>query len=80
MGGDLYRVSRLEHSRPATLSDYRIVVNRSAKIVRQRFWVSIVAANGKTLFHSEQYKSQNYAREIAHQIAAALDGNYIDLT
>lgn len=62
------------------MSDYRLVVNRSKRLIGQRFWVTIIAANGQTLFHSEQYKSQNYARELAHQFAELVDGNYIDLT
>lgn len=65
---------------PNPVSDYRVIVHRSARPIRQKFWVTIVAANGQTLFHSEQLKSLEYAKTLAHQTTEALDGNFIDLT
>ena len=62
------------------MSDWRVVVQRSKRLIGQRFWISIAAANGQTLFHSEMLKNQVYARQLAQRITEALDGNYIDLT
>jgi uncharacterized protein YegP (UPF0339 family) len=62
------------------VSDYRVIVKRSPAKLRQRFHVTIVAANGKTLFTSENLKNLGYARKLAEETAQALDGNLVDLT
>jgi hypothetical protein len=49
-------------------------------VIRQRFYVTIVAANGETLFTSEQYRDKSYAIELGQRFAAKLDGNFINAT
>jgi hypothetical protein len=62
------------------VSDYRVLAKRSSKRLKQRFYVTIVAANGRALFKSEMYRDRNYAVELGQRIAASLDGNFINLT
>jgi hypothetical protein len=62
------------------VSDYRVIVKRSPAKIRQRFHVTIVAGNLKTLFTSENLKNLGYARKLAEDTAQALDSNLIDLT
>jgi uncharacterized protein YegP (UPF0339 family) len=62
------------------VSDFRIVANRSGRLIRQKFYVTIVAANGETLFTSEQYRDKSYAIELGQRFAAKLDGNFINAT
>ena len=65
---------------PLGVSDYRIVVHRSDKVVRQRFYVTIIAANGEPLWTSEMFRDKDYAIEFANRWAAITDGNMIDET
>jgi hypothetical protein len=62
------------------VSDYRVFAKRSSKLLKQRFYVTIVAANGRSLFKSEMYRDRNYTVELGQRIAAALDGNFVNLT
>jgi hypothetical protein len=62
------------------VSDYRVIVKRSPAKLRQRFHVTIVAANGKTLFTSENYRNKAHAMDLAERMAGVMDGNLIDLT
>ena len=62
------------------MSDFRIVAQRSGRMIRQKFYVTIVAANGETLFTSEQYRDKSYAIELGQRFAAKLDGNFINAT
>lgn len=39
---------------------------------RQRFWVTIVASNGKTLFHSENYRDKRDAMNAIDLILLAI--------
>ena len=62
------------------MSDYRIVVQRSDKVLRQRFYVVCLAANGESEWHSEMYRDKDYAIEFGQKWAAITDGNLIDET
>jgi hypothetical protein len=63
------------------MSDYKVLANRSSKpLLKQKFYVTIVAANGETLFTSERYRDKDYAVELAHTWAGYCDGNFIDAT
>jgi hypothetical protein len=62
------------------VSDFRVIAHRSGRVIRQKFYVTIVAANGETLFTSEQYRDRDYAVELGQEFAAKLDGNFIDAT
>lgn len=62
------------------MSDFRIVAQRSGRMIRQKFYVTIVAANGETLFTSEQYRDKSHAIELGQRFAAKLDGNFINAT
>ena len=42
--------------------------------------MTIVAANGRTLFHSENLKDHRYALELGQTMAGLLDGTLIDET
>lgn len=49
-------------------------------MLRQKFYVLIVAANGETLFTSEMLRDRSYAVELGQRFAAKLDGNFINAT
>lgn len=62
------------------MSDFRVIAHRSGRLIRQKFYVTIVAANGETLFTSEQYRDRDYAVDLGQRFAAKLDGNFINAT
>lgn len=63
------------------MSDFRVIAKRSGRLIRQKFYVTIVeAGNGKTLFTSEMYRDRDYAVELGQRFAAKLDGNFINVT
>jgi hypothetical protein len=62
------------------LNDYRVIAQRSSRIIRQKFYVTIVGSNGKTLFTSEMLRDRDYAVELGQRFAAKLDGNFINAT
>jgi hypothetical protein len=62
------------------VSDYRIVVKRSPRRIRQKFYVVCVAANGETEWHSELYRDKDYAVSFGEKWAAITDGNLINST
>lgn len=61
------------------MSDYRILVKRSPRRIKQRFHVTVVdAGNGRTLLHSENLRDLSYARRLAQRLTHDLDGIFID--
>lgn len=62
------------------MSDYRIVVQRSPRLLRQRFFVTCIATNGEPEWHSEMYRDKDYALEFGQKWATITDGNLIDET
>lgn len=62
------------------MSDYRIYAKRSAKRLRQKFYVTIVASNGEKLFTSELYRDKDHAVTLGQTFAARLDGNFVNAT
>jgi hypothetical protein len=62
------------------VSDYRVIAHRSNKIVRQKFYVTIVGANGEPLFHSEMLRDKSYAVELGQKVAVKLGGDFINAT
>lgn len=67
------------------MSDYRVYAKRSGKAhlrrgMRDKFYVTIVAANGEPLFTSEMLANGSYAVELGQRFAALLDGNFINAT
>jgi hypothetical protein len=63
------------------VSDYRVLLKRSPRRIRQRYHVTIVdAGNGRTLFTSENLTNRAYALKLAERMAEALRGALIDLT
>ena len=62
------------------MSAYKVIAERSGRIIKQKFYVRIVASNGETLFHSEMYKNKDYAKALAQTWAGYCDGNFIDAT
>lgn len=68
-------------SRPRKVSDYRVIAHRSSKpLLKQKFYVTIVAANGEPLFTSERYRDKDHAIELAQTWAGICDGNFVDET
>ena len=62
------------------MSDYRIVVQRTGRIIRQKFYVTAVAANGETIWTTELYRDKDHALEVAQTWAGYCDGNLINAT
>jgi hypothetical protein len=62
------------------LSEYRVIAQRSNRVIRQKFYVTIVDPNGKTLFISEMLGNKDYAVALGQKFAAKLDGNFINAT
>lgn len=63
-----------------SVSDYKVYAKRSAKRLKQKFYVIIVASNGEKLFTSELYRDRSYAVELGQRFAAKLDGNFVNAT
>ena len=66
--------------RVSSRSVYRVVAKRSRKVTGQRFYVTIVAGNGETLFHSEMYRDHDHAIETAKAWAKICKGTFVDAT
>lgn len=61
------------------MTGYRVRV-KSKRGIRQKFHVVIYASNGEPLFTSENFFSHSYAVKLGEETAAALGGNFQDLT
>lgn len=57
-----------------------MIAHRSNRVIRQKFYVTIVGANGKTLFISEMLRNKDYAIALGQKFATKLDGNFINAT
>lgn len=62
------------------MSDFRIIAQKSGRVIRQRYFVTIVSANGEKLFTSEMLRDRSYAVELGQRFAAKLDGNFVNAT
>ena len=62
------------------MSDYRIIVKRSPRRIRQKFWVVCTAVNGETIWRTETYRDKDHAIATGHEWAGYCDGNFIDAT
>ena len=62
------------------MSDYRVIAKRSRKVTGQRFYVSIVAANGESIFTSEMYRNRDHAVKTAQDFAKLLKGSFVNVT
>jgi hypothetical protein len=61
--------------------EYRVIANRSAvPMLKQKFYVTIVAVNGETLFTSERYRDKNYAVELGRTWAELCGGVFVNAT
>jgi hypothetical protein len=61
--------------------DYRVIANRSAvPMLKQKFYVTIVAVNGETLFTSERYRDKDHAVEMGRTWAKLCDGVFVNAT
>lgn len=59
---------------------YIVRVRRSRKRIRQRYYVTIQAGNGKPIFVSEMLTNRAYALELAQLATEAFDGNLVNET
>ena len=62
------------------MADYKVIAQRSGRIIKQKFYVVCVASNGEQIWRTEMYRNKDYAKELARTWAGYCEGDFIDAT